>query len=290
MKRVLDWKRPDPERLAAAPKFHPHPHLARVQPSSIDLRSQQAQVYDQGSEGACTAHMTAGAIQNRQIVQGLTLVMPSRQFNYYNARMDEGSVAQDAGASILDAYNVLKEYGWCPEEMWQYLASNLTLKPTPDCYQAALPNKIEAFENVAQDLGTIKAALAESVPVGIGFTCFNSLMSAKTAKSGIVQMPSQRDLVQGSIGGHAILLVGYDDSRSLFTFRNSWGETWGDTGYGYMPYDYVADNRLADDFHALRKIPGSVAPPGPTPTPPGARMVVNLAADGRTLVVSLAAA
>jgi C1A family cysteine protease len=52
-------------------------------------------------------------------------------------------------------------------------------------------------------------------------------------------------------GGHAICLVGYDDSKRLFTFRNSWGESRGDKGYGILPYAYVLDPNLANDFGVI---------------------------------------
>jgi C1A family cysteine protease len=41
---------------------------------------------------------------------------------------------------------------------------------------------------------------------------------------------------------HAVLVVGYIDGGTLdehFIIRNSWGQSWGDAGYGYLPYSYV---------------------------------------------------
>lgn len=47
-------------------------------------------------------------------------------------------------------------------------------------------------------------------------------------------------------GGHAILLMGYDDERQVFMFKNSWGPTWGNSGYGYVTFDHV--NNYSDQF------------------------------------------
>lgn len=47
---------------------------------------------------------------------------------------------------------------------------------------------------------------------------------------------------------HAVLLIGYDDSKKQFTFINSWGEGWGDKGFGYMPYEYVEKGYVANPF------------------------------------------
>jgi C1A family cysteine protease len=49
-------------------------------------------------------------------------------------------------------------------------------------------------------------------------------------------MPTSDDELQG---GHAICIVGYDDSRNLFKFKNSWSKKWADKGYGYLPYAYI---------------------------------------------------
>jgi C1A family cysteine protease len=35
-------------------------------------------------------------------------------------------------------------------------------------------------------------------------------------------------------------MMGYDDNKRQLTFINSWGEEWGDKGYGYMSYDYFS--------------------------------------------------
>lgn len=52
---------------------------------------------------------------------------------------------------------------------------------------------------------------------------------------------------QQTMGGHALVIVGYDDVRREFTVRNSWGEKWGDRGHCYLSYDYfdpTTDNPL----------------------------------------------
>lgn len=37
-------------------------------------------------------------------------------------------------------------------------------------------------------------------------------------------------------GGHAVTIVGYDEDG--FIIKNSWGENWGDKGYGWISFDY----------------------------------------------------
>lgn len=45
-------------------------------------------------------------------------------------------------------------------------------------------------------------------------------------------------------GGHAVLLVGYDEERKIFVFKNSWGPAWGKNGYGFASADHI--NRFSD--------------------------------------------
>ncbi|NIQ16155.1 MAG: peptidase, partial [Candidatus Dadabacteria bacterium] len=49
-------------------------------------------------------------------------------------------------------------------------------------------------------------------------------------------------------GGHAIMVVGYDDNKQRFIVRNSWGRRWGDKGCCYMPYAFLCSDQLAADF------------------------------------------
>lgn len=60
--------------------------------------------------------------------------------------------------------------------------------------------------------------------------------------------------------GHAICVCGYDDSKKAFKFKNSWGPSWGDGGYAWLPYEYVAKYATAavvlmkEDFGTLRLV------------------------------------
>ncbi|WP_415062464.1 C1 family peptidase [Bdellovibrio sp.] len=52
-----------------------------------------------------------------------------------------------------------------------------------------------------------------------------------------------------SCGGHAVLIVGYDDEQKVFMFKNSWGPAWGMQGYGFVTFEHV-DKFSADSLTA----------------------------------------
>jgi len=62
-------------------------------------------------------------------------------------------------------------------------------------------------------------------------------------------MPGPQEKV---VGGHAVVAVGYDDSTRQFIVRNSCNTTWGLKGYCMMPYGYLTDTNLADDFWTIQ--------------------------------------
>ena len=62
-------------------------------------------------------------------------------------------------------------------------------------------------------------------------------------------MPKPQEKV---LGGHAVMAVGYDDSKQAVLVRNSWGTDWGIRGYFYMPYGYITNANLCDDFWTIR--------------------------------------
>lgn len=45
-------------------------------------------------------------------------------------------------------------------------------------------------------------------------------------------------------GGHAMLMVGYDDTKKAFRVKNSWGTGWGDKGYSWFSYDFVSKGKV----------------------------------------------
>jgi C1A family cysteine protease len=227
----------------------PPPVMAALPPSA-DLRADCPPVYDQGQLGSCTGNAIAGAIEFEQISQKMqSTFIPSRLFIYYNERDMEGTVNSDAGAMIRDGIKSVNQVGVCPEDQWQYDPNNFATKPDQSCYDTAAQHTTVSYQSVVQQLNQLKGCLAEGYPFVFGFSVYESFEGPDVAASGHLSMPAP---TEKQLGGHAVLAVGYDDANQWFLVRNSWGDSWGMAGYFTIPYSYLTDQNLANDFWTIR--------------------------------------
>jgi C1A family cysteine protease len=175
--------------------------------------------------------------------------MPSRLFIYYNERAIEGTVNEDSGGQIRDGIKSVAQQGDCSESVWPYDITKFAVKPSAQCYQQALKFKALQYQRLSQTINQLKGCLASGYPFVFGFTVYNSFESQQVAQTGHAPMPSPSE---ASVGGHAVMAVGYDDSQGWFIVRNSWGVGWGMQGYFTLPYAYLLEQNLASDFWTIR--------------------------------------
>ncbi len=221
-------------------------------PPSVDLRPGCPPVYDQGQLGSCTANAIAAAIQFEQIRQKEPKPFaPSRLFIYYNERVMEHTVGQDAGAQIRDGMKSVNHIGACPETDWPYVITKFAQKPPTRAFKDARLGKALSYQRVVQTLDQMKGCLASGLPIVLGISVYESFESQQVARSGIVPMPP---ISEKLLGGHAILAVGYNDAEQRFVMRNSWGTSWGMQGYFTIPYAYLTDSNLCDDLWMIQMV------------------------------------
>ena len=232
--------------------------------TKIDLRSKCPSVYDQGSLGSCTANAIGAAYEFDQINHHTQVTShafhPSRLFIYYNERATEKTLLDDSGAAIEDGVKSVSTQGVCPEAIWPYDIKKFTIKPSIAAYAYAKTCHVTKFKKLNQDVTQLKTCLISGFPIILGMTVYESMESDDTAKTGMVPMPVYKEKC---LGGHAVLIVGYDDTiiydkktgaKGVFIIRNSWGDSWGDKGYFFLPQPYVLDANLCSDFWVLLNI------------------------------------
>lgn len=203
----------------------------------MDLRNLCLPIRDQGEEGACSGFSTAAFRESSHALACGSLLTDylAPAYLYARTRMYDGTFPADSGASIADEFYILQNYGVCPESMLPYAASP-TEAPTPADDVAALPFRLAQPVQVDRDPISIKSVLAEKQTITIGFTVYDSFENPDSR--GVVNWPIGSG--EKILGGHGVLVCGYDDVNQWWIIRNQWGTDWGASGYCFMPYGYEA--------------------------------------------------
>ena len=164
----------------------------------------------------------------------------------------EGTVHEDSGAMIRTGIKTMVKDGVCPETMWKYKTWKFKKTPPKPCYDEALNNQVLEYMRISpHTLYGVKKCLHEGYPVSFGFMIFESMMSDEVTTTGIVPIPSKREQ---PMGGHAVLAVGYDNSKEALLVRNSWGKNWGMDGYFWLPYYFVTEPNMSADYWTIRMV------------------------------------
>ena len=133
---------------------------------NVDLRltGYLPPVYDQGQLGSCTGNAIAGAIEYCLRAQKKHDYVPSRLFIYYNERVIENTVNNDAGAEIRDGIHSVATTGVCDEALWPYDTSKFTEKPSDQAFTEARKEIIKQYTRVPQKLANIQNVLSHGIP------------------------------------------------------------------------------------------------------------------------------
>ena len=222
----------------------------KVIPNIVDLRPYCSSIENQGNLGSCTGQAIAGAIEllNKRNKKPTDV---SRLFIYYYERLLLGTVNYDSGAYIRDGIKVTNHYGASLESHWPYDIRKFRQEPISEAKVDALKRRVTRYERVTSFDGCIDA-LNNGYPIIMGFHVYSSFMTNNVARTGNMPYPNTKR--ERLLGGHAVLLVGYNKTKKVFIARNSWGTNWGDKGYFYMPFNVVTNTSMSSDYWIIKSV------------------------------------
>lgn len=251
-----------------------------------DLRSFDTPIRNQGSRPWCTAFATIGAIEN--IAQRL-----------YGSRLDLSEIHHFNSYGVYQtapSINAARSTGLIDEELWPYYGNKKI------GFDSRVRARLNSSKKIQLTLGDVVQSMRDGLPVIINLTVNSSFMNPKSG--GII--------VPGGFpsGGHAIALTGVVvDSRvdggGYFIIKNSWGSSWGNKGYGYVPFSYckysscyawsISDVNVMEDNGRLREklrdfspSPQPMPDSTPIPTPISPKPAIEtITSDSFTLITEL---
>lgn len=236
--------------------------VVTVIPDTIDLRSKCPPIRNQGSQGSCTGFSSASAVTFQRMAQGELpnppgdMQVASPEYIYSLTRKTEGTFPSDVGASIADTVVTIEQEGSCAE-LYMVYDQNI-YNQLPSALAIADGQKKKAIQYSVinnNDLNLVDLALSNGYTVLIGITVYSSFEGPIPASNGIIPYPNMQ--TESVLGGHAIEIIGKIPvpgipNKRRYPFKNSWGPSWGDKGYGYLDEDYLKNPNLSSDWHVIK--------------------------------------
>lgn len=199
-------------------------------PTSFDWRSQNVvtSIKDQANCGGCWAFASVAALESLLLIDHIVAAEPdlSEQFLISYNLTNRGC----NGGTLDRAAAFLQNRGTPSEACKSYQATSRKMPPPCSDWKEQAAG-IGAFESVAQTVDALKAAVYKG-PVPTGFYVFEDFYAYK---GGVYTHVSGKQ-----VGGHAVLVVGWDDAQQCFIVKNSWGPSWGENGYFRIAYSEMS--------------------------------------------------
>jgi hypothetical protein len=235
------------------------PPVINSEPNSVDLSIDMPPVQNQGQENSCVAFALAYACKSYQ-------EKTNYNYSYYsNSHFDYSKVFSpaflynsinhhaDQGCNFLEACSFLQTTGVCKWSSMPYVAGDYTNSPQLNQTNEANAYKIETyrrFENDQNLTTNLKSQLIAKNPVVVSAKSDVSYFNGGSNYSGIQPYIWSFCSNYNPNMSHAITIVGYDNNFQAFKFLNSYGESWGNNGYGWISYSNI--NTVINEAYIIK--------------------------------------
>jgi len=241
--RIYNYKFDDKSSIETHPIYQP---LYKASLPSFNFITDKVScpVLDQGNLGSCVAN-AAYVLFYILSNQKITL---SRLHLYYICRaLDGSSSTKDTGTYVSTALKSLSQYQLCNESLWKYDINKFAMLSPSQCFVNTYLLNNFTYSRVTQDIAHITDCISNGNPIMIGIKVYSSFESSNANSTGLIPMPNTSK--EQFLGGHCIVIIGYDNATQYFKVQNSWGTNWGSSGYCFIPYAYILSSTLTPDIY-----------------------------------------
>jgi len=174
-------------------------------------------IKNQGQCGSCWAFSTTGGIEGQNFLKHDTLSSFSEQ-ELVDCSSAEGNLGCNGGL-MDDGFKYVEEYGLCYESAYPYTGTTDSCKKS-SCTERV---KVTSYTDITQgSTSDLMSACSEVGPISIAVDA-NTMWQLYS--SGVFNHYCNKSKLD-----HGVLLVGYSTGE-YWKVKNSWGESWGESGY-----------------------------------------------------------
>jgi Papain family cysteine protease len=209
--------------------------------ASKDLREAWWKINDQGTTGSCVGWATAdsvlrwhfvkaGRLANADLLSPRFVWMASKETDRLITRPT--TFIETEGTSLKAALDIARKFGVVRDATLPFASGKLYAGQAKTFYAIAALRKILSYFNLDRNLTEWRNWIATKGPI---LTRLDVDATWDDASLNAGQLTEYKP--ETTRGGHAVALVGY--TPNSFIVRNSWGNGWGDKGFGYASLAYA---------------------------------------------------
>jgi C1A family cysteine protease len=231
-------------------------------------------VRNQGNCGSCWAFATTAGLESYVLIAENLAGLDE---NFSEQILVSCTTFGSCSGGMIDiASNYLRSTGLPLETSYPYTASDASCSPASSSWQLNT-YKIDNWAYVTTDAPTVNALKNALNVYGPLVATMNVYADFFSYVSGVYSYTTG-----AFAGGHAVLIVGYDDIEQCFTVKNSWGTGWGEGGFFRIAYSQLNNQVQFGDFSIAYQLGGTcsyaISPTSQSFNDQGGSASINVAA------------